>query len=126
MAKYWKYMGLYDAETKTLTEFGSGAYTPEDDGKLIAIRPIVGAASATALIEAFRFQLTHSKFQPNAIDVGGVGNGLATVPAYKSAPVDWPVDQQIKGGLPIKLEGQNLTGDTPVGVEIYLFGYFST
>ncbi len=126
MAKYWKYLGLYDVETKTLTEFGTGKFTPEEDGKLIALRPIIGAAAATTLIEHYRFQLTHTKFVPNAIDVGGSGNGLATAPAFKPMPQDWPVDQVVKGGLPIKLEGQNLSADTPVGVEIYLYGYFST
>lgn len=122
MGKYWKYFGLYDAETKTFTAFGSGAYTPTSTGILKALRVMIGAAAATSLIEHVQFRLTCDKFTPNAIECGHSGNGLATAPAFKPPPVDWPIDQPIESGVPITLEGRNLTGDTPVGVEVYLFG----
>ncbi|GAG59741.1 unnamed protein product, partial [marine sediment metagenome] len=32
------------------------------------------------------------------------------------------IDQPIQSGVPIVLEGRNITGDTPVGVSVHLYG----
>lgn len=117
-------MGLYDAETKTFSEFGTGKFTPSVDGRLLAIRVIIGAAAATSLTEHVQFRLTCSKFSPNSIYSGHSGNGLATAPAFKPAPADWIVDQPVSSGSPITMEGRNLTADTPVTVEVYVYGLF--
>lgn len=122
---YTKYLGLYDVETKTFTDFGTGAYTPKRNGTLLGLRIIIGAAAATSLIEHVQFRLTCDTFSPNAIEVGASGNGLATAPAFKPPPVDWGgLNQKVQAGVEIQLEGRNLTADTPVGVEVYLYGIF--
>lgn len=126
MAKYWVYMGEYDAESTTFTAFagggGSSPYSPDTDGQLKALKVIIGGDGATSLTEHVEFRLTCTKFKPNAIHCGHSGNGLATAPAFKPAPADWIVDQEIKSGVPIKLEGRNITADTPVGVSVHLYG----
>jgi hypothetical protein len=124
MVSYSKYMGLYDAETKTFTEFGSGAYTPKADGTLIGLRVMVGAGTVATLTEHVQFRLTCDKWTPNAIEVGACGPGLATAPRQGLPSVDWPINQPVQAGVPITLEGRNLTADTPVGVEVYLYGLF--
>lgn len=126
MGKYWKYLGEYDAETTTFTEFAGGGgaspYTPKSNGTLKALRVVVGADAATTLTEHVEFRLTCDKFTPNAIECGISGNGLATAPAFKPEPVDWPIDQPIQAGVAIVLEGRNITADTPVGVSVHLYG----
>jgi hypothetical protein len=124
MVSYSKYLGLYDAETKTFTEFTTGAYTPKRDGILIGLRVMVGAGTVASLTEHVQFRLTCDTFDPNAIEVGACGPGLATAPRQGLPSVDWPVNQRVKAGVAITLEGRNLTADTPVGVEVYLYGLF--
>lgn len=126
MAKYWVYMGEYDAESTTFTEFAGGAgaspYNPDTDGTLKALRVMIGADAVTTLTEQVEIRLTCTKFKPNAIHCGAGGIGLATAPRQQVMPVDWVVDQEIKSGVPVKLEGRNITADTPVGVSVHLYG----
>jgi hypothetical protein len=129
MVSYWKLLGEYDAETTTFTAFAGGAgaspYTPTKDAMLKGLRALVGADAATTLTEGVQFRLTCDTFDPNSIECGAQGSGLATVPALRAQQMyDWPIDQEVKAGVPITLEGRNITADTPVGVSVSLYGYF--
>lgn len=125
--KYWRMMGEYNAETKTYSALAgtvASPYTPDKTGRLIGLRTIVGADAVTSLIELVQIKLTCTTFNPNSVEVGAVGNGLATVSARHPMPLDWPVDQPIVAGVPITIEARNLTADTPVGVLVQLWGLF--
>ena len=128
MGKYWKLLGVYDSETTAYTELAytgfTSPYTHDEDATLVGIRIIVGAGAATTLTEGFQFKLTHSKFKPNSIEVGGAGAGLHTAPAFPPPPIDWAVEQQVKGGVPITIEGRNVTAETPITNEIQVWGCF--
>lgn len=128
MVKWSRLIGFYDAETKTYSAcagtYQTSPYTPDKDGRLTGIRVISGAAAATTLTELFQFKLTCTTFTPNAIEVGGVGSGLHTAPAFPSPVVDWPVDQEVKAGVPITVEGRNTTAETPITVEVQIWGIF--
>lgn len=130
MGKYWRLLGIYDAETTTYSAFAftghTSPYTHDEDATLVGLRAIVGAGAATSLIEAFQFKLTSTSFKPNVIEVGGAGSGLHTAPAFPAPPVDWPVDQPVKSSIKITLEGRNTTAETPVTVEIQLWGCFES
>jgi hypothetical protein len=75
------------------------------------------------LTEQVEIRLTCDTFVPNAIECGAQGSGIATAPSLRANQAyDWPVDQEIKAGVPITLEGRNITADTPVGVSVHLYG----
>jgi len=42
------------------------------------------------------------------------------------APVDWPVDQNVKAGVSVTIEARNMTADTPVGVDVVIYGIFES
>ena len=125
--RYWRMMGEYNAETKTYSALAgtvTSPYTPDKTGRLIGLRTIVGADAVTSLIELVQFKLTCTTFNPNSLEAGAVGNGLATVSARHPMPLDWQVDQPVVAGVPITIEARNLTADTPVGVLVQLWGLF--
>lgn len=130
MGKYWKLLGQYDSETTAYTAFAytglASPYTPTENAQLIGLRVIAGAGAATTLTEGYQFKLTCSKFKPNSIEVGGVGSGLHTAPAFPAPIIDWPVDQPVQAGVPITLEGRNITAETPITNEIQLWGLFQS
>ena len=124
-------MGEYDAETKTWSALlgtvsgNKSPFTPSESGTLVGIRLVVNADAATTLIEHVQIELTCAKFTPNTIEVGAQGNGLQTVPTQSQMPIqDWPVNQPVEAGVPIKMRGRNITADTPVGVSILVYGIF--
>lgn len=128
--RYWRLLGEYDAETTTYSAFAGGAgsspYTPDSDAILVALRVEIGRDAATSLINSLQFKLTCRTFTPNSIEVGGTGSGLQTAPAIQPSPIDWPVMQAVKAGVPITLEGRNITADTPVTVCALVWGLFET
>lgn len=130
MGKYAKLMGRYDAETTTYSACaGSGAaspYTPDEDGRLVGLRVITNAGAATNLVNGVQFKLTCTTFKPNSIEVHFCGGGLLTAPAFIPNPVDWPTDQAVRAGVPITIEARNMTADTPVGVDVALYGIFES
>lgn len=128
MVKYWKLLAEYDSETTAYTAcagaFAASPYTPKEDGRLIGLRTTVSAEAATSLTENVQFKLTCSTFKPNSIEVGAIGAGLHTATQFAGFVVDWVVDQEVKAGVPIDIEGRNITAETPVTVETYLWGLF--
>lgn len=128
MVKYWKVLGEYDAETTTYSAFAGGAgsspYTPDQNARLIGLRTMVGDDAATSLVNHGQIKLTCTTFRPNSIEVVFQGTGLRTVPAFMQMPIDHVVDQEVKAGVPITLEGRNLTADTPITASVILMGLF--
>ncbi len=126
--RLWRMMGQYDAETKAFEPVAGAAapspYVPDFSGTLVALRTIVGAAAATSLQEHVQWKLTCTTFVPNEVQAGSGGAGLRTAPAFQPAPIDWGMNQRVQSGVPIKIEARNLTADTPVTVESYLYGLF--
>lgn len=130
MAKYWKLLGEYDAESDTYTEFAGGAgtspYTPKADGKLVGLRAIANRDAATSLVDHVQMKLTCDTFVPNSIECACQGSGLQTAPALQEMGMDWAVDQVVKAGVPIVLEGRNVGADTQVTVSALLYGLFES
>jgi len=127
----WRLMGQYDVETKTYSAFaGAGLtspFTPDFSGTLKNLRVVVNHDAATTLTEHVQIKLTCNTFKPNSLEVGAQGAGLRTAPVGLDAiALDWPLGggQPIQAGVPITLEGRNITADTPVGVNVLLYGYF--
>lgn len=127
MPRVWRLLAEYDAEGTTFAECAgtpASPYTPDFDGRLIALRTIQSQAAATTLAEHTEFRLTCSNFRPNTITVGVQGSGLMTAPAFNAGHMDWPVDQPIKSGVPITVEARNITAATPVSQEAFIYGCF--
>jgi hypothetical protein len=126
--KFWRLMGEYDAETKTYSKFvggaGSSPYTPDFSGRLKALRTQVVRNAASSLVNGVQIKLTSANFTPNAIECGANGSGLQTAPAFQVPEIDFVVDQPVISGVPIVMEGQNITADTPVTCSVLLWGYF--
>ena len=126
----WRYMGEYNAITKTYSAFAgnkTSPYTPDFNGRLKGLRCIVNRNTVASLINHVNIKLTCTTFNPNSIECGCQGTGLQTVPALAGgmgAQHDWAVDQPVQAGVPITMEGQNITADTPVTATIILYGYF--
>jgi len=132
MARTWRLIGHYDAETTTYSACAgtlqTSPYTPDFSGRLIAIRSLVMGGAATSLVQHIQYRLTCTTFNPNTIHVGGQGAGLQTAPAVSMGPIiDWPVDQPVASGVPITVEARNNAGaETPVTVNAALYGLFET
>ena len=126
--KYWEVLGEYDAETTTYSAFAGGAgsspYTPSRDGRLIGLRTMVGDDAATSLVNHGMIKLTCATFTPNSIELLFQGTGLRTVPAFMQMPIDHVVDQPVRSGVKITLEGKHLTADTPITASVIVMGLF--
>jgi hypothetical protein len=122
-------MARYDAESTTYTAAagtnGASPYTPDFNGRLVGLRGIAGGGAATTLINHVQFKLTSTKFSPNVIEAAAQGGGLMTAPAVIPPALDFPVDQEVQAGVPITIEGRNMTADTPVSVDVQLYGCFT-
>jgi len=130
MARLWRLLGEYDAETTTYSACAGTAqtspYTPDFSGNLIGMRAIPNRSAATSLINHVQFRLTCTTFNPNVIHVGGQGTGLQTAPALQQGGMDWQCSQPVQSGVPITVEARNVTADTPVTVSVLLYGLFDT
>ena len=130
MGKYWRLLGLYNAESTTYSACAGNAqtspYTPDENAVLTGLRVIVSADAVTTLTEAVQFKLTCTTFKPNSIEVVGQGIGLATAPRLGGLVTDYPVQQKVQAGVPITVEARNVTADTPVGVSTLLMGCFES
>lgn len=128
MVKFTRLLGEYNAETTTYSAAAGTAqtspYTPDMDARLIGLRTMEGGGAATSLMNHVQWRLTCTTFRPNTIHVGQDGGGLQTAPRITVPPTDWPCDQEVKSGVPITVEARNVTADTPVTVDTFLYGIF--
>jgi len=129
MPKYWRLMGEYDAEGTTFSACAGAAqtspYIPDADGRLIGLRVIPARTAATTLLDHAQFRLTCSMWTPNECHCGVSGSGIQTAPAAQPMPVDFEVDQPVKAGVPIKVEGRCILANA-VTVDILVYGLFSS
>jgi hypothetical protein len=109
--RFWRLMGEM---VETATTYGALAgvaapspYTPDVDATLIAIRVISTGQAASSLVNSAQIRLTCTTFTPNTIHVVTHGCGLRTAPANVPIPIDYPVSQPTKAGVPITLEGRH-------------------
>lgn len=127
MARSWRLLAEYDAETTTYSAAAGAAqtspYTPDFSGRLIGLRTQVSRTAATTLTDAVQFRLTCTTFNPQTIHVGAVGTGLQTAPANIAPPVDWAVDQMVQAGVPITIEARCILANH-VTNDILLYGCF--
>ncbi len=129
MGKYWRVIGHYNGEATTYEalagSFQSSPYTPDEDAKLIGLRVLPASEAATSLMEGFQLRLTCTTFKPNTIHVAGAGTGLRTVPAFPLPITDYEVDQPVKSGVPITIEGRHAVA-TAVTANVILLGLFQS
>lgn len=129
MGQYWRVIGHYNGEAQTFEAlagtFQASPYTPDEDGQLLGIRLITAPEAATSLVENFMIRLTCTTFKPNTLHVAGCGNGLATVPAIPAPSFDYAVNQPVKAGVPITLEGRHAVA-TAVTANILVMGLFAS
>lgn len=109
--KFWRLLGEM-AETGTAFAAVAGAaapspYTPDIDAQLVGIRVITGRQTASSLTNGYQVRLNCTTFLPNAIHVASVGSGLQTAPAFTPNQMDYEVNQPVKSGVPITIEGRN-------------------
>lgn len=127
MGKYWRIIGHYTGEAQTYEALAGGfqasPYTPDEDGRLVGIRVMIGGEAATSLTEGVQYRLTCTTFKPNTIHVAGQGNGLHTAPRPAIPAVDFEVDQPVKAGVPITIEARHAPA-TAVTHNSFLMGLF--
>lgn len=129
MGKYWRLIGHYNGEAQTYEAFAgtfqTSPYTPDEDARLVGLRVMQAPEAATSLVEGFQIRLTCTTFKPNTIHVCGIGNGLATAPAIPAPVIDYQIDQPVKSGVPISIEGRHAVA-TAVTANILLMGMFES
>ncbi len=129
MGKYWRLMGHYNGEAQTYEAlagaFQASPYVPDEDARLRGLRVIPGGEAATSLVEQFQIRITCTTFKPNTIHVGGSGGGIRTAPAFQPQPFDFEIDQPVKSGVPITLEGRHAVA-TAVTTNIQVYGLFES
>lgn len=127
MARLWRLLGHYNAETSTYSACAGTAqtspYTPDFSGTLIGLKVQPSLAAATSLSGHIQFRLQSTTFKPNQIECYGQGHGLETAPASQSNPSEFSVVQSVSAGVPIHVEGR-CTDSVPVTVECYVYGCF--
>lgn len=129
MGKYWRLLGQYDAETATYSACAgpmqTSPYTPDEDAQLIGLRALVSRTSAATLTDSVQFRLTCTTFKPNTIHTGALGSGLQTAPTTPAEPIDWTVQQPVKAGVPITVEGR-CNNASAVTNDVELYGLFQS
>lgn len=129
MGRYWKLLGQYSGEATTYEAlagaFQTSPYMPDEDARLRGIRLMCAPEAATSLVEGFQLRLTSTTFKPNTIHVCGIGNGLATVPSIPAPVIDYDVDQPVRSGVGITIEGRHAVA-TAVTANILVMGLFES
>lgn len=131
MARYWRLLAEYDAETTSYSAAAGAAQTspfsPPEKARLVGLRSVINRSAASSLINHIQWKVSCTSFTPNEIHAGGQGSGLQTAPALQSgitATNDWDINQAVEPGVPITVEARNVTADTPVTVSALLYGLF--
>jgi len=123
----WRLLAQYDAETTTYSACAgtpASPFSPDFNGQLVGLRTIINRSAATSLINHIQYKLTCAAWRPNTLEVGAQGAGLQTALVAETGPMDWAVQQPVLAGVPITIEGRNVTADTPVTVSSLLYGCF--
>jgi len=127
MGKYWRVIGHYNGEATTFEAlagtFQASPYTPDEDARLVGVRLLQGDEAATSLVSNYQIRMTCTTWKPNTIHVCGTGKGLATVPANPIEPIDYEIDQPVKAGVPITIEGRHAIA-TAITANILVMGCF--
>lgn len=109
--RFWRLLGeMVETGTAFAPVAGAAApspYVPDIDAFLMGIRVIPSRQAATSLTNGFQIQLVCTTFHPNTIHVAASGVGLATAPAADVLPVDYEVNQPVRAGVPITIQGRN-------------------
>ena len=125
--RMWRLIGHYDAETQAYSACAgplqTSPFNPDFDGTLVGLRVMEGQQAATSLIANVQLRLTCTIWKPNAMDVCINGGGLKTVPVGFQNVIDYQVNQPVKAGLTIGIEGRNEVA-TAVTVSILILGCF--
>jgi hypothetical protein len=129
MGIYWRLIGHYDGEAAAYAALVGAAaaspYTPTEDARLVGLRVNEGSAALTTVTTAVQFRLTCSTFKPNSIECGGCFAGLHTAPRHTHEE-DWPVNQLVKAGVPVAIEGRVNGAYANVTNEVFLWGCFES
>ena len=132
MARYWRLLGEYDAESTTYaavlgtTSGAASPYTPTEDAHLVALRTQISMVAVTSVMTHIQFRLTSSTFKPNTIEVYAQGPGLMTAPCPVPPHTDFLVDQNVKAGVPITIEARTAGSYASVTVEAFIWGLFES
>lgn len=127
MSRYWRVIGHYNAETQAYSAcvgtFQSSPFTPDVDGRLVGIRLMEGHEAATSLTCDVQIRISCAIWKPNTMDFNINGHGIMTAPAFPGNVVDFAVDQSVRAGVPITVEGRHNTA-TGVTTSIVVLGCF--
>lgn len=127
MGKWIECIGEYDAEATTwaavlgtLSGYKS-PYTPLKTGRIRKLRIIFTGGAATQLIDHVQFRLKSAAWPVDCV-VGADGGGVHTngIP-YTAPSEEFDVDLPITAGVPVTIEGRNVTPQTPVTVSVMLY-----
>lgn len=130
-SKYWRLMGHYNGESQNYEAlagtWATSPYMPVENGRLKGLRLQIGGEAATSLVEGMQIKLTSTTFKPNSIEIGGMGNGLRTVPTsgQQGTSIDFEVDQPVMAGVPITIEGRHNVA-TAVTNNSFVWGFFES
>ena len=109
--RFWRLIGEMVEVAVTYGAVAGAAapspYVPDVDAMLVGVRVLTGRQAATSLTNNYQIRLTCTTFTPNTIHVVGVGSGLQTAPAFVPGQVDFDVNQPVKAGVPVTIEGRN-------------------
>ena len=98
-------------------------YVPDVDANLIGLRVICGRQTASSLINDVQVRITCTTFNPNTMHVCAVGSGLQTAPAELPNAIDYDVNEPVKAGVPVTIEGRH-TYANAVTPDILIVGLF--
>lgn len=127
MARAWRLMGHYNAETQAYSACAgalqTSPFTPDFAGRLVAVRTQPGAEAATSLVQHVQVKMTCNTFRPGSIEFYAQGNGLQTVPAFSQESHDFVCDQAVQAGVPVTVEARNDVA-TAVTAQVFIYGLF--
>jgi hypothetical protein len=111
MKRFWRLMGEMVETAVTYGPVAGAAapspYVPDVDANLVGLRVLTSRQAATSLTNAQQIRLTCTTFNPNTIHIAALGSGLQTAPAQPPPNIDYDINQPVKAGVPITIEGRN-------------------
>lgn len=104
----------------------AGSYAPQLDGSLIKVGAFLNPSAASSLGQRARIELGQTNWKPNVLRFPVAGFGLATAPqafAGSEQLFEFVVDQPVKTSWAIT--GNYILFNSPVTVDVTLYGYFA-